>query len=142
MAIIKRETDYALRALLKLALEGGFLPAGALAEAEDIPEDFLRKIMQTLHRAGIVESRQGPFGGYRLALEPAEVTLLDVLEAVQGRPDMNECFQAPGACERAPRCPVHTQLAQLQADFDERMRRVTLEQMLEDARTTEEKALR
>ncbi len=137
MPIIKRETDYALRALLKLALEGDFLPAGALAEAEDIPEDFLRKIMQTLHHAGIVESRQGPFGGYRLALAPAQVTLLDVLVAVQGRLDVNECFQAPGACQRAPRCPVHGQLALLQADFNARMQRVTLEQMLQDVHTEE-----
>jgi Rrf2 family iron-sulfur cluster assembly transcriptional regulator len=141
MSIIKRETDYALRALARLALAGEFMAAGVLAEAEDIPEDFLRKIMQRLHRAGIVESRQGPFGGYRLALEPARVTLLAVLEAVQGRPDLNECFQSPGACERSPRCPVHAQLAQLQADFDERMRRVTLAQMIQGV-PAEEKAVR
>jgi Rrf2 family iron-sulfur cluster assembly transcriptional regulator len=137
MPIIKRETDYALRALARLALSGEFLPVSALSEAENIPEDFLRKIMQTLHRAGIVESRQGPFGGYRLALEPAQVSLLAVLEAVQGRMDLNECFQAPGACERAPRCPVHAQLAQLQADFNERMAGVTLAQMLRGVRSEE-----
>jgi Rrf2 family protein len=137
MPIIRRETDYALRALARLALDGGFLSASVLAEGEGIPEDFLRKIMQTLHHAGIVESRQGPFGGYRLALEPAQVTLLGVLEAVQGRPDLSECFEAPGACARAPRCPVRAQLVQLQTDFSERMKGVTLEQMIQDVRSEE-----
>ena len=140
MPIIRRETDYALRALARLALNGEFLSVSALAEAENIPEDFLRKIMQTLHHAGMVESRQGPFGGYRLALEPAQVTLLGVLEAVQGRLDLNECFEAPGACERAPRCPVRAQLTRLQAAFNDQMARVTLEQMLQEVPSEERSA--
>jgi Rrf2 family protein len=130
MPIIKRETDYALRALARLARTEEFVSAGALAEAEGIPEDFLRKIMQTLHHAGIVESRQGPFGGYRTARAPAEVTLLDVLRAVQGRLDMNECFEAPGACEKAPSCPVRLQLAKLQATFNREMESISLDDML------------
>ena len=132
MPIIKRETDYALRALARLALAGDFVAVSALAEAEDIPEDFLRKIMQTLHHAGMVESRQGPFGGYRLAVAPRQVTLLAVLEAVQGPADLNECFEAPGACERAPRCPVRAQLGRLQSSFNKQMDRVTLESILQE----------
>ena len=130
MAIIKRDTDYALRALAKLAVTDDFLSVSALAEAENIPEDFLRKIMQTLHRAGMVESRQGPFGGYRLAVAPKQVTLLAVLEAVQGPAELNECFEAPGACERAGHCPVRAQLCRLQSAFNEQMERVTLESIL------------
>ena len=67
MPIIRRETDYALRALTRLALDGGSLAVSTLAEEEDVPPEFLRKIMQRLNQAGIVESSQGPFGGYRLA---------------------------------------------------------------------------
>ena len=137
MPIIKRETDYALRALAKLAVTDDFLPVSALAEAENIPEDFLRKIMQTLHRAGMVESRQGPFGGYRLAMAPARVTLLAVLEAVQGPAELNECFEAPGACQRAARCPVRAQLSRLQSAFNAQMDRVTLESILQGAPSEE-----
>jgi len=130
MPIIKRETDYALRALARLAGTEDFIPVSALAEGEDIPEDFLRKIMQTLHHAGIVESRQGPFGGYRIVKAPAEVTLLDVLRAVQGPPHINECFQAPEACARARSCPVRRQLAKLQAAFNREMELISLDDML------------
>lgn len=118
MAIIKRETDYALRALAKLVRAGDCLPVSLLAEEEDIPEVFLRKIMQELKAAGIVESRQGPFGGYLLASPPEEISVLDVLEAVQGPLVMNECFSEPEICSRVDFCPVRKRLAELQVELN------------------------
>ena len=106
------------------------MPVSALAESEAIPEDFLRKIMQTLNRAEIVESRQGPFGGYKLAKSPDELSLLTVLEAVQGPLTMNECFDAPGICSRGTCCPVRSHLAQLQRQFSAQMAGVRLSDIL------------
>ncbi len=127
MAIVRRETDYALRALTHLVHAGDFVPVSTLAQEEAVPEDFLRKIMQTLLRTGLVESRQGPFGGYRLAERPVDVTLREVLEAVQGPLVMNECFETPGICQRTSGCPFREQLASLQALLAERMDAVSLE---------------
>lgn len=130
MPIITRETDYALRALARLGEEGGFASVSTLSEEVDVPEGFLRKIMQTLHRAGIVESRQGPFGGYRLSADPEEITMLDVLETVQGPVAINECFRSPEVCNRTPDCPLRNHLAKLQAGLAEEMDGIALSDLL------------
>jgi len=66
MPVIHRDTDYALRALAQLARTGEVMSVSALAEAEHVPQDFLRKIMQKLQGAHLVQSTQGPLGGYSL----------------------------------------------------------------------------
>jgi Rrf2 family iron-sulfur cluster assembly transcriptional regulator len=129
MAVITRETDYAFRALARLAAEGEFLPVSALAEAVDVPEVFLRKIMQRLHGAGLVESRQGPFGGYRLHGGPDEVSLLDVVEATQGPLVMNECFAEPEVCKGTESCPLRARLQSMQEDLSAQLAGMSLAQL-------------
>jgi Rrf2 family protein len=141
MAIIKRETDYAFRALARIAQADEFLPVSVLADGEDVPEVFLRKIMQRLHAAGIAESRQGPFGGYRLALPPDQITFLDVVETVQGPLVMNECFEAPDICRRLSTCPVRARLSALQIELNARLSEVTIADVLEEL-PSEERAAR
>jgi Rrf2 family protein len=138
MAIIKRETDYALRALAKLARAREFLSVSALAQEEGVPELFLRKIMQRLHAAGIVESHQGPFGGYNLALPPGEVTLLDVVETVQGPLVMNECFSAPDVCGRTGICPIQARLTELQVELNAQLAEVTIADVVGQVPSAEE----
>lgn len=138
MAIIKRDTDYALRALRALALDGGVAPVSALADAEDVPELFLRKIMQRLHAAGIVESRQGPAGGYRLARPTAQISFLDVVEAVQGPLVMNDCFEDPGVCRAAPDCPLRRRLAVAQRELSDALGATSLADLVRESRSKEE----
>jgi len=114
MALVQRETDYALRALARLAAEDDFVAVSALAESEDVPEKFLRKIMQGLQRAGLVQSRQGSFGGYRLAVPASQVTLLGAMEVVQGPLVVNECFAQPEICQRVAHCPLRRRMEELQ----------------------------
>lgn len=121
MAIVTRETDYALRALACLRGADERLPVSAIAERTEVPESFLRKIMQTLHRSGMVESAQGPFGGYALAVNADETSVLDVLEAVQGPLVMNECFVSEDICSRVCRCGLRERLAALQEELNERL---------------------
>jgi Rrf2 family protein len=140
MAIIKRETDYALRALARLGLEDGFMPVSTLAKDEAVPENFLRKIMQRLNRAGIVESCQGPFGGYRLAVPPRQITLLGVMAAVQGPPAVNECFEPVHKCPRADRCPVRERLCGLQEQVTALLDSVRLSDILDGMPSAKEAA--
>ncbi len=137
MAIIKRETDYAVRAMARLAHDAESLPVSTLAREEDIPELFLRKIMQTLSRAGFVESRQGPFGGYHLARPPGEVTVLDILEAVQGPLVMNECFATPEVCGRVDFCPLRKRLAELQVELNASLDKMSLADIVDAIAATE-----
>ncbi|MHC4481310.1 MAG: RrF2 family transcriptional regulator [Planctomycetota bacterium] len=140
MAIIKRETDYALRVLVRMATEPRFVPVSVLAEQEDVPELFLRKIMQRLQRAEIVESRQGPFGGYRLAHPAEQVFLLDVVETVQGPLVMNECFGDAGVCSRMEVCPMRTRLAELQVRLNAELAEVSIAEVAEELPLREEVA--
>lgn len=82
---IPAKADYAIRALLALAANGGGTIAGsALAEAQQIPMKFLESILAELRRAGIVASLRGPEGGYRLARPAAEIALADIIRAIDG----------------------------------------------------------
>jgi Rrf2 family protein len=83
---ISAKTDYALRAAIELAALGTSEPVKgeAIATAQGIPLRFLENILGDLRNAGIVESRRGVDGGYLLARAPAEITLADVIRAVDG----------------------------------------------------------
>ena len=108
MELIKRNTGYGLRALIAMASHGAeeSFTAEQLADAADTTADFMHKIMQALRDAGIVESKRGPGGGSRLAQDPAEVTLLEVVNAVQGELRVNRCVIGLHVCERAVGCPL------------------------------------
>jgi Rrf2 family transcriptional regulator, iron-sulfur cluster assembly transcription factor len=79
-------TRYAIRALYDLAFHGGAAAAQAkeIAERQGIPFKFLEQILQDLRRAGLVDARRGPHGGYVLARAPSEISMADVLRAVRG----------------------------------------------------------
>jgi Rrf2 family protein len=83
---VTTRTRYAIRALFHLAFHraGEAAQAKEIAHAQKIPLRFLEQILQDLRRAGLVEARRGPRGGYALARSPAEISLADVLRAVRG----------------------------------------------------------
>jgi Rrf2 family protein len=83
---VTTRTRYAIRALFHLAFHraGEAAQAKEIALAQKIPLRFLEQILQDLRRAGLVEARRGPRGGYALARRPAEISLADVLRAVRG----------------------------------------------------------
>jgi len=79
------KADYAVRAAIELAASGdGPVKAEAIADAQGIPVNFLENILLDLRRAGIVESRRGASGGYLLARPANEISLADVIRAVEG----------------------------------------------------------
>lgn len=84
---ISARADYAVRAVLELAVrqgDGDPVKAETVAAAQDIPHKFLEGILGDLRRAGVVDSRRGGGGGYRLAREAAAITVADVIRAVDG----------------------------------------------------------
>jgi Rrf2 family protein len=84
---ITTKSPYAVRALAELARTGtaGPVPIGEIARRRDIPVQFLEGLFATLRRAGILQSQRGVKGGYSFARQPEEVTVLDVVEALEGR---------------------------------------------------------
>jgi Rrf2 family cysteine metabolism transcriptional repressor len=84
---ITSKSPYAVRALAELARTGnaGPVPIGEIARRRDIPVQFLEGLFATLRRAGILQSQRGVKGGYSFARPPEELTVLDVVEALEGR---------------------------------------------------------
>ena len=78
----KASTDYGLRAVLYLAAQGHTCSSKDIAQDMSIPRDYLIQLAQLLRNAGIIEARPGKHGGYRLAKDPSEITLLQVVNAL------------------------------------------------------------
>lgn len=85
--------EWALHCCLALAWQGteGPVRNATLAATFDLPPTYLNKQLQALARAGIVRSTPGPKGGFRLARDPGEITLMDVVDAIEGREDVFAC---------------------------------------------------
>ena len=86
MISVSTKSPYAVLALAELAQRAGPepVPIGELARARDVPVQFLEQLFATLRRAGIISSQRGVKGGYRFARAPAEVTVLEVVELLDG----------------------------------------------------------
>ena len=86
MLSITTKSPYAVRALVELARsgEGGPVPIGELARRRDIPVQFLEQLFAVLRRAGVLKSQRGVKGGYSFARPPADVTVLEVVELLDG----------------------------------------------------------
>jgi Rrf2 family cysteine metabolism transcriptional repressor len=86
LLVITTKSPYAVRALTELARRGGPapVPIGEIARARDIPVQFLEGLFATLRRAGILQSQRGVKGGYSFARPPEEVTVLEVVELLEG----------------------------------------------------------
>jgi Rrf2 family protein len=84
---ITTKSPYAIRALAELARLGGAgpVPIGELARRRDVPVQFLEQLFAVLRRAGVLRSQRGVKGGYAFAREPGEVTVLEVVELLDGR---------------------------------------------------------
>jgi len=106
---ITRQADYALRAMVYLSrIEPNQNAATKkIAEVQKIPPSFLAKIISQLSIAGLIHTSRGAHGGVVLSRPAAEISLLEVVEAIDGPIALNECTVAPGNCEMAEDCPLH-----------------------------------
>jgi Rrf2 family protein len=105
---ITRQADYALRAVLYLARLGTNQRAATsiVAQEQRIPPSFLAKIISQLSIAGLLHTSRGARGGVSLAREPKEISLLDVVEAIDGPILLNECVGETGVCTFDDDCPL------------------------------------
>ena len=99
---LTQKSKYAVRALMELALDERECPLGVteIARRQRIPERFLEQILCELRREGLLESRRGAHGGYRFAMPPEEISVLDVVEILDGAVRPARC-SAGGVCYMA-----------------------------------------
>jgi Rrf2 family protein len=135
MMQITRQADYAVRAVLYLAERGGSarVTTAEISREKQIPLTFLAKIMSQLTRAGIVRSTRGAHGGMAIGGPLTEISLLHIVEAIDGPVVLNECVSDPSICPLGADCVVHSVWCQAQADLVARLSRTTLAELVKPA---------
>lgn len=130
---ITRQADYAVRAVLYLARLGPSERAATsqVAEEQRIPPSFLAKIIARLSLAGLIHTSRGARGGVTLARDPEEITLLEVIEAIDGPIMLNECVGDTGSCTFDEECPLRPVWCEAQNDLVNRLRGTNFAQLLE-----------
>ncbi len=128
---ITRQADYAIRAVLYLAQLGPNQRAATstVAQEKHIPPSFLAKIISQLSIAGLLHTSRGARGGVSLARDPKDISLLDVVEAIDGPILLNECVSDSGACDFEEECPLHPIWQEAQAQLVERLRNTHFDQL-------------
>jgi Rrf2 family protein len=129
---ITRQADYALRAVIYLSRLGPEQRAATSQIAIDqrIPPSFLAKIVSQLSVAGLLQTSRGARGGVSLARSPQEISVLEVVEAIDGPILLNECVGCGGVCTFGDTCPMKPVWTETQADLVSRLNNVKFDTFL------------
>ncbi len=115
MLRLSKKADYALLALRHLAAPTSRenVSARELAESYDLPPELLAKVLQQLVRAGLLSSQQGIRGGYGLARPPLEISVADVINAIDGPMTVTACSESDQSCDQYTKCNIRDPLWKL-----------------------------
>ncbi len=135
---ITRQADYAVRAVLHLArINGGQRAATSqVAKAQHIPPSFLAKIISQLSIAGLLHTSRGARGGVTLARQPKDITLLEVIESIDGPIMLNECVGENSTCTFDDDCPLRSVWCEAQEELVGRLRGTNFQQLMEQSKAT------
>jgi Rrf2 family protein len=129
---ITRQADYALRTVLYLVRLGEEKRASTnqIAREQGIPTSFLAKIISQLSIAGILQTSRGARGGVALTRPPEKITLLEVVEAIDGPIWLNDCVNDPSVCIFGETCPLHKIWCQVQGELTTRLKNTNFGQVI------------
>lgn len=121
---ITRQADYAVRAVLYLARASNAerSATSTVAKEQNIPRSFLAKIISQLSIAGLLHTSRGARGGVTLARDAQEITLLEVIEAIDGPIQLNACVEGKGVCSFEDNCPIRSVWCDAQDDLVTRLK--------------------
>ncbi|MBR7185528.1 MAG: Rrf2 family transcriptional regulator [Clostridia bacterium] len=132
---ITQEADYALRMVTLLAVEDSICGAGEIADRTGVPERFTHKILRKLMQGGILSSFAGAKGGYRLSLSPEAVSMLDIVELIDGPLEISKCADDSYVCSKngacKTQCRYHQIFRLISSDIAEKMRRLTIARLID-----------
>ena len=131
---LTRAAEYAIRCMVYLATRGkGVLTSRQeIADKADIPTHFLAKIAQDLARANFIQIRQGAKGGFILARNPEQITMLEVVETMIGEIYLNECVSRPSSCRVSYDCAMHRVWMEARAQLRQTLNGVTFDQLIRE----------
>ena len=130
---ITQAGEYGLLALIHIARQGPdrLVMIEEICQSENIPKVFLAKIMQSLNKAGLVRSRQGAKGGFALSKAPAEITVLEAIEAIEGKIAFQRCLETIPDCDKKDGCTLCAVFTEAQNRVTEMFNQMTLADMMQ-----------
>ena len=136
MIRISTKIRYGTRAMLDLGLnyERGLILLKDIAKKQEISVGYLEQIIPSLKTAGLVNSSRGAHGGYALAKEPANITLKEIISALEGSLSLVECINDPDLCTRADLCITREIWDDLGGIMDDFLLSITLQQLIDKYR--------
>ncbi len=138
--IYSKSCEYAIRSLIYLATqpEGQYCTIQEISHHQNIPTHFLGKLLQQLGKYNLVTSLKGRTGGFSLAIPAAEITLLKVIEHVDGLNNLNRCIIGLGECACELSCPVHESWAPVKASIMAFLRNQTIGGLADSLKSKEQ----
>lgn len=128
MLKVSKQTDYGILLLTAIvsSRDEGSLSARELSEMTHLPLPMVGKILKVLSREEILESQRGAKGGYSLARPADEITLIDLVRAIEGPVAITECIETPGECRHEDNCPVQVNWLNINRLIREALKGITL----------------
>jgi len=125
--LITRNTDYAVRALCCIAEQKQeVISADQLVKSLKMPRPFLRKILQTLNKEGLLNSSKGKGGGFTLTISPGKITLTDVMKIFQGPLKLNECKFRKSDCPYISDCFLKKKIDEIEKEVIAKLKAITI----------------
>ncbi len=126
--VITRATEYAVRTVIYLAQQpkNDIVLKKDICRTQEVTPAFLTKILQPLIKVGIVSSQRGVGGGFLLAKDPREITMLDIFQAEEGQLKLNHCLVDSDFCNRDGYCSAHEVWDETQQEMAKTLKRYSI----------------
>ena len=129
--LITKNTDYAIRALMTIALDRKrFFSAKEIADIQDIPYHYLRRILQILTKNTLIESREGAGGGVKLLASPSRIHVSDLITIFQGDADPGECLVKGRICSNHQTCVLRHEIKRIERMIQNQFGKITIQTLL------------
>ncbi|NWF88692.1 MAG: Rrf2 family transcriptional regulator [Ignavibacteriaceae bacterium] len=128
-----KKCEYALQAILLMAASEheSVFPDEEISKKLNIPKEFISKFLQSLTESGLIESKKGKSGGFRLAKHPSKIKLINIVEAIDGLDSFNTCVLGFPKCSAENPCPLHDKWGELRIKAYEMLSEKNLEHFKE-----------
>lgn len=131
MKLITRDTDYAVRALCYIARQkNNIIPVSDLVEKLGVPRPFLRKLLQTLQKEGVLDSHKGKGGGFILAAKPKDISLCGLIEIFQGPVQVSEHLFKKKKCIYLKRCKLKKKIDEIESYLIKELKSINIARLI------------
>ena len=133
MKLLTKNTDYAIRALLALSLnQGDFISAKRISEEQDIPYEYLRKILQQLIKESLAVSKGGGRGGVQINRDPGAIKVSEVINVFQGELQLSECMFRKKFCSNRAHCVLRKNIKRIEQIVANEFAGITIQSLIDD----------